>query len=78
MIMNSIKAVSKEKDITRIIGRMPDRVLDKEAAAEGTDILDRIYEVYMDTQDNLIEMLQKLAIRLLKAILIRLSSLVKK
>ena len=30
MIMNSIKAVSKEKDITRIIGRMPDRVLDKE------------------------------------------------
>ena len=41
---------------------MPDRVLDKEAAAEGTDILDRIYEVYMDTQDNLIEMLQKLAI----------------
>ena len=45
MIMNSIKAVSKEKDITRIIGRMPDRVLDKEAAAEGTDILDRIYEV---------------------------------
>ena len=59
MIMNSIKAVSKEKDITRIIGRMPDRVLDKEAAAEGTDILDRIYEVYMDTQDNLIEMLQK-------------------
>ena len=62
MIMNSIIAVSKEKDITRIIGRMPDRVLDKEAAAEGTDILDRIYEVYMDTQDNLIEMLQKLAI----------------
>ena len=59
MIMNSIKAVSKEKDIIRIIGRMPDRVLDKEAAAEGTDILDRIYEVYMDTQDNLIEMLQK-------------------
>ena len=78
MIMNSIKAVSKDKDIIRIIGRMPDRVLDKEAAAEGTDILDRIYEVYMDTQDNLIEMLQKLAIRLLKAILIRLSSLVKK
>ena len=62
MIMNSIKAVSKEKDITRIIGRMPDCVLDKEAAAEGTDILDRIYEVYMDTQDNLIEMLQKLAL----------------
>ena len=62
MIMNRIKAVSKEKDITRIIGRMTDRVLDKEAADEGTDILDRIYEVYMDTQDNLIEMLQKLAI----------------
>lgn len=59
MIMNSIKAVSKEKDITRIIGRMPDCVLDKEAAAEGTDILDRIYEVHIGTQDNLIEMLQK-------------------
>ena len=59
MIMNSIKAVSKEKDIIRIIGRMPDRVLDKEAAAEGTDILDRIYEVHIGTQDNLIEMLQK-------------------
>ena len=57
--MNSIKAVSKEKDIIRIIGRMPDRVLDKEAAAEGTDILDRIYEVHIGTQDNLIEMLQK-------------------
>ena len=59
MIMNSIKAVSKDKDIIRIIGRMPDRVLDKEAAAEGTDILDRIYEVHIGTQDNLIEMLQK-------------------
>ena len=59
MIMDSIKAVSKEKDIIRIIGRMPDCVLDKEAAAEGTDILDRIYEVHIGTQDNLIEMLQK-------------------
>lgn len=59
MIMNSIKAVSKEKDIIRIIGRMPDCVLDKEAAAEGTAILDRIYEVHIGTQDNLIEMLQK-------------------
>ena len=59
MIMNSIKAVSKDKDIIRIIGRMPDRVLDKEAAAEGTDILDRIYEVHIGTQDNLIEMMQK-------------------
>ena len=59
MIMNSIKAVSKDKDIIRIIGRMPDRVLDKEAAAEGTDILDRIYEVHIGTQDKLIEMLQK-------------------
>lgn len=59
MIMNSIKDLSKEKDIIRIIGRMPDRDLDKEVAAEGTDILDRIYEVYIGTQDNLIEMLQK-------------------
>ena len=56
MIMNSIKAVSKDKDIIRIIGRMPDRVLDKEAAAEGTAILDRLYEVHIGTQDNLIEM----------------------
>ena len=31
MIMNSIKAVSKDKDIIRIIGGMPDRVLDKDA-----------------------------------------------
>lgn len=57
--MNSVRDLSKEKDIIRIIGRMPDRVLDKEAAAEGTDILDRIYEVHIGTQDNLIEMLQK-------------------
>lgn len=57
--MNSVRDLSKEKDIIRIIGRMPDRVLDKEAAAEGTDILDRIYEVHLGTQDNLIEMLQK-------------------
>ena len=58
MIMDSVRDLSKEKDIIRIIGRMPDRVLDKEAA-EGTDILDRIYEVHIGTQDNLIEMLQK-------------------
>lgn len=59
MIMDSVRDLSKDKDIIRIIGRMPDRVLDKEAAAEGTDILDRIYEVHIGTQDNLIEMLQK-------------------
>lgn len=59
MFMDSVRDLSKEKDIIRIIGRMPDRVLDKEAAAEGTDILDRIYEVHIGTQDNLIEMLQK-------------------
>ena len=53
--MDSVRDLSKEKDIIRIIGRMPDRVLDKEAA-EGTDILDRIYEVHIGTQDNLIEM----------------------
>ena len=57
--MNSVIDLSKDKDIIRIIGRMPDRVLDKEAGAEGTDILDRIYEVHIGTQDNLIEMLQK-------------------
>ena len=59
MIMDSVRDLSKEKDIIRIIGRMPDRVLDKEAAAEGTAILDRIYEVHIGTQDNLIEMQQK-------------------
>ena len=35
--MNSVIDLSKDKDIIRIIGRMPDRVLDKEAAVEGTD-----------------------------------------
>ena len=57
--MDSVRDLSKEKDIIRIIGKMPDRVLDKEAEGEGVDILDRIYEVYIGTQDNLIEMLQK-------------------
>lgn len=57
--MNSVRDLSKEKDIIRIIGRMPDRVLDKDAESEGADILDRIYEVHIGTQDNLIEMLQK-------------------
>ncbi len=57
--MNSVRDLSKDKDIIRIIGRMPDRVLDKEPVGEGVDILDRIYEVHIDTQDNLIEMLQK-------------------
>lgn len=57
--MNSVIDLSKDIDIIRIIGRMPDRVLDKEAGAEGKDILDRIYEVHIGTQDNLIEMLQK-------------------
>ena len=59
MNMDSIRDLSKDKDIIRIIGRMPDRVLDKEAEAEGTDITDRIFEVHIGTQDNLIEMLQK-------------------
>lgn len=59
MIMDSVRDLSKDKDIIRIIGRMPDRVLDKEAEDEGVDILDRIYEVHIGTQDNLIEMLQK-------------------
>ena len=77
MIMKSIKAVSKEKDIIRIIGRMPDRVLDKEAAAEGTDIPDRIYEVHIGTQDNLIEMLQKAGYKVTESDSYRLSSLVK-
>lgn len=57
--MNSVSDLSKEKDIIRIIGRMPDRVLDKDAESGGADILDRIYEVHIGTQDNLIEMLQK-------------------
>lgn len=33
--------------------------MDKDAESEGADILDRIYEVHIGTQDNLIEMLQK-------------------
>lgn len=57
--MDSISDLSKEKDIIRIIGQMPDRVLDKDAESGGADILDRIYEVHIGTQDNLIEMLQK-------------------
>lgn len=57
--MNSVRDLSKDKDIIRIIGGMPDRVLDKDAESEGADILDRIYEVHIGTQDNLIEMLQK-------------------
>ena len=65
--MNSVRDLSKDKDIIRIIGRMPDRVLDKEAAAEGTAILDRIYEVHIGTQDNLIEMLQKAGYKVTKS-----------
>ena len=59
MIMDSVRDLSKEKDIIRIIGRMPDRVLDKEAEGEGVDILDRIYEVHIGTQGKLIDMLLK-------------------
>ena len=57
--MNSVRDLSKDKDIIRIIGRIHDRVLDKEPVGEGVDILDRIYEVHIGTQDNQIEMLQK-------------------
>ena len=57
--MDSVRDLSKEKDIIRIIGRMPDRVLDKEAEGEGVDILDRIYEVHIGTQDKMINMLLK-------------------
>ena len=57
--MNSVRDLSKDKDIIRIIGRMPDRVLDKEAEGEGVDILDRIYEVHIGTQGKLIDMLLK-------------------
>lgn len=31
MIMNNVREISKENDIIRTIGRMPDRVLDKDA-----------------------------------------------
>ena len=55
--MNSVRDLSKDKDIIRIIGGMPDRVLDKDA--ESADILDRIYEVHIGTQGTLIKMLQK-------------------
>lgn len=57
--MNSVRDLSKDKDIIRIIGGMPDRVLDKDAESEGADILDRIYEVHIGTQGTLIKMLQK-------------------
>ena len=59
MIMDSVRDLSKDKDIIRIIGGMPDRVLDKDAESEGADILDRIYEVHIGTQGTLIKMLQK-------------------
>ena len=59
MNMDSIRDLSKDKDIIRIIGRMPDRVLDKEAEGEGVDILDRIYEVHIGTQGKMIDMLLK-------------------
>ena len=36
--MNSVRDLSKDKDIIRIIGGMPDRVLDKDAESEGADI----------------------------------------
>lgn len=57
--MNSVRDLSKDKDIIRIIGGMPDRVLDKDAESEGADILDRIYEVHIGTQGTLIKILQK-------------------
>lgn len=57
--MNSVRDLSKDKDIIQIIGGMPDRVLDKDAESEGADILDRIYEVHIGTQGTLIKMLQK-------------------
>ena len=57
--MNSVRDLSKDKDIIRIIGGMPDRVLDKDAESEGADIQDRIYEVHIGTQGTLIKMLQK-------------------
>ena len=37
MIMNSVREISKENDVIRTIGRMPDRVLDKDAE-------DKIYD----------------------------------
>lgn len=59
LTMNSVRDLSKDKDIIRITGGMPDRVLDKDAESEGADILDRIYEVHIGTQGTLIKMLQK-------------------
>ena len=59
MIMDSIREISKEKDIIRIIGRMPDSVMDKDPEVAGEDILANVYEVTIETQDNLKGMLQK-------------------
>lgn len=58
MIMDSIKDISKDKDIIRILGRMPDSVMDKDPEEEGKDILDCFYEVPIGRQDNLMVMLQ--------------------
>lgn len=57
--MGKVREISKEKDIIRIIGRMPDSVMDKDPEEEEVDILDRFYEVPIGTQDNLKGMLQK-------------------
>ena len=57
--MDSVDDISKEKDIIRIIGRMPDSVIDKDPEVEGEDILANFYEVTIGTQDNLKGMLQK-------------------
>lgn len=56
--MDSIKDISKEKDIIRILGRMPDTVMDKDSDDNHKDILELIYEVRIGSQENLYTMLQ--------------------
>lgn len=44
---NSIYEISKDKDIIRILGRMPDTIMGRDIDDKDADILDRTYEVYI-------------------------------
>lgn len=56
---NSIYEISKDKDIIRILGRMPDTIMGRDIDDKDADILDRTYEVYIGSQKNLCVMLRK-------------------
>lgn len=63
--MDSIYDLSKEKDVIRIMGRMPVSLLDRDPE-EDRDILDRIYEVPIGTQEHLAAMLMEAGFRVTK------------